>query len=139
MAWVSYIARRQLAPSHFAGTTYSLPLRLTEITPPSGGALKTTQESMDGSIETLYFGRRRVWGITLAPVQIHLAAELYEFLESTDDGQLFTFDPYGSEEVPVRLLNVMRADDGYTESTFQREGKGGHTDWVTLGFTVREQ
>lgn len=138
MGFAVYEARRRLAPNHASGTSYSLPLLITDVFPPSGGALKVSPVSLNGTVETLYHGRERIWTVRLAPVQIHLADLLYEFLESTDDGQLFTFDPYGSEDLPRQVLSVVRSDSSYTEETFLREGRGGHTDWVTLGFAVRE-
>ncbi len=138
MGWVTYIARRSLAPSHFVETSYTFALSITDVRRPTAGALKRMPESLSGVVETLYFGRGRTWIVQLAPVQIHLAQIHYEFLESTDDGQVFTFDPYGTEDFPRWAMNVKRADDGYSEDIFQREGRGGLTDWVSLGFTVRE-
>lgn len=138
MAFALYMARRRLAPNHVSGTSYSLPLSIANVSPPSGGALKAMPVSLNGTVETLYHGRERLWSVHLAPVQIHLADLVYEFLESTDDGQVFTFDPYGSEELPRQPMSVVRSDSGYSEDSFQREGRGGHTDWVSLGFSVRE-
>lgn len=138
MAFVIYEARRRLAPNHVSGTSYSLPLSVADVSPPVAGALKAMPVSLNGTMETLYFGRERIWSVRLAPVQIHLSGLIYEFLESTDDGQAFTFDPYGSEDLPRFVLTVVRSDRGYDETSFQREGRGGHTDWVNLGFSVRE-
>ncbi len=140
MANVTYIARRRLAPNHFAGTTYSLPLSiLGDLQRPAGGDLKQIISSMSGKRETLYFGSDRIWRVPLEPIQITEADILYEFLESTADGQVFTFDPYGSDETPVLPLNVVRADSGYEEMASIRQGLGGLTDYVRLAFSVIEQ
>lgn len=138
MAYVIYEATRALAPGHVAGQTYELMLKVSDVQRPSGSDLKTVAESLSGNTETLYFGEVRKWGVTLAPVQIKNAAIYYEFLRSTADGQVFTFDAYGSPDFNVETLQVVRDDEGYTESSFQREGRGGLTDWITLGFRVRE-
>jgi hypothetical protein len=95
-------------------------------------------QAIAGNVETLFFGEVRTWGVTLAPVRISEAAIYYEFLRSTADGQQFTFDPYGSSGHSIAVIQVVRADEGYSEASFQREGRNGSTDWVTLGFQVRE-
>lgn len=138
MAAVTYEARRALAPNHSSGTAYTLALAISDLQRPQAEDLKIMTPSLSGYVETLYFGEMRKWGVTLAPVQIREAAIYYEFLRSTADGQIFTFDPYGSEGYDVLSLQVVRADSGYTESVFQREGRGGLTDWATLGFQVSE-
>lgn len=139
MAEVTYIARRRLAPNHFAGTSYELPLSISDLRRPSEGDLKRVIKSLSGAVETLYFGRERIWQVTLAPTPINEAALLYEFLESTADGQVFAFDPYGARESPSQPLNVVREDMGYTEEVVTRQGLGGFTDYVRLSFSVREQ
>lgn len=139
MAEVVYVARRRLAPNHFAGTTYEMPISISDLRRPSEGDLKRTPKSLSGVVETLYFGRERIWHVTLEPVQIIEAALLYEFLESTADGQVFTFDPYGSADSTSQPLNVVREDAGYLEDVVTRQGLGGFTDYVRLTFSVREQ
>lgn len=138
MAYVTYQAKRSLAPFHVAAESYDLPLTISDLKRPDGGDLKEVQQSLDGSVETQWYGEVRIWSITLAPVRVNEAAILFEFLRSTSDGQIFTFDPYGSIGHPVASMSVIRADTGYTDTPFQREGKGGYTDWTTLGFQVRE-
>lgn len=138
MARVTYTARRSLAPSHVAEEIYTLPISIVELKRPDGGDLKEVQQSLSGKQEIQWYGEVRVWSVTLAPVRVSEAAILYEFLRSTADGQSFTFDPYGSEGSPVASMSVVRADNGYTDAGYLAEGKGGYTDWVTLGFQVRE-
>jgi len=138
MAYVVYQASRALAPAHIAGVDYELQLKISDLIRPSGGDLKEMPQAIAGNVETLFFGEVRTWGVTLAPARISEAQILYEFLRSTADGQQFTFDPYGSVGHGIAAMQVVRADDGYTESTFQREGRNGSTDWVSLSFQVRE-
>lgn len=138
MPYVTYTARRGLAPAHAAGTSYSLPLSFTDLLRPPGNDLKTVGQALAGNIETLYFGEIRVWSVTIAPIAVRDAAIHYEFLRSTADGQVFIFDPYGSVNRNVQSMSVVRHDSGFTESPFSRQGQGGLTDFVTLGFQVRE-
>jgi len=138
MAFVTYIAKRSLATNHSADQPFTLPLSIADLKRPTGSALRATQESISGLVETQYYGEAREWSVTLAPVRISEASILYEFLRSTEDGQTFTFDPYGSSGSPVSEMDVVRMDNGYSEDTFQREGRNGSTDWVSLGFRVRE-
>jgi hypothetical protein len=138
MAYVVYQASRALVPAHIVGVDYELALTISDLIRPSGGDLKEMPQAIAGNVETLFFGEVRTWSVTLAPVRISEAAIYYEFLRSTADGQEFTFDPYGSVGHNIAVMQVVRADDGYTEASFQREGRNGSTDWVTLGFQVRE-
>ena len=138
MPFVTYEARRGLAPTHVAGSNYSVALSLSDLQRPPGRDLKVMTETLAGNTETLYFGEVRKWAVTLAPMRVSEADIYYEFLRSTADGQVFAFDPYGSAEHNIQLLQVVRADSGFTEETFQREGRGGLTDWVRLGFEARE-
>lgn len=108
------------------------------ISRPNGDDLKVRTESISGSVETLFFGERRIWTVNTIPVSASsdVALELYEFLRSTADGQNFDFDPYGTEDVPSLLMTVVREDDGYTESLFMAvDGTG---DYVSFSFQVRE-
>lgn len=138
MARVTYTARRALAPGHVAEETYTVPISIADLKRPDGGDLKEVQQALSGKAEIQWYGEVRTWSVTLAPVRVTDAAILFEFLRSTADGQTFVFDPYGSEGHPVSQMNVMRADTGYTDAPFQNVGAGGYTDWVSLGFQVRE-
>lgn len=138
MAAVTYVARRALAPSHSAGDTFSIAISIIDLAYPDGGDLKEQQQSISGDVEIQWLGEVRIWSVTLAPVRYSEAAILFEFLRSTSDGQTFTFDPFGTVGSPVLSMSVVRADEGYTTQPFVREGKGGYTDLVSLGFKVRE-
>jgi hypothetical protein len=140
MGYATYIAKRELAPSHVENSTYTIPLTLTqegfEFT---GKDLKESPKSLSGVIETLYFGSEKVWMITLEPVNDEESFLLREFIESTADGQSFAFDPYGSEDAPSsRLMTVKRNDDGAKETVFLRTGDPGGADVVQFSFEVRQ-
>lgn len=137
MAAATYTASEQLVDYHVAGTDYAISFELSEAMPPSGGAIRVRTESLAGNTETLYFGARRVWKLTTAPVlrTSAQAALIREFLFSTADGQQFVLDPYAdsSSSLPV---NVTREDEGFTESVFS--SVNGIDDLVQYGFQVRE-
>lgn len=140
MGFATYIARRELAPGHTDGGSYTLPLTLTQDGfEYIGKDLKDTQKSLSGAVETLYFGRERIWAITLEPVTDEESVLIREFIESTADGQEFTFDPYGSDDVPSsRQITAKRNDDGAKEAVFLRTGDPGGADLIQFSFEVRE-
>jgi hypothetical protein len=138
MASVAYEARRGIISGHTFGADYTLDIDLEAIARPSGDDLKNRSESLSGTVETLFFGERRIWQLTIAPFAINsaMAGQIFEFVRSTADGQQFSIDPYGTADTPVQPLNVIREDDGYTEEPFMAvDGVG---DYVKVTFQVRE-
>ena len=136
MGWASYVARRELAPNHFVATTYTLPLALTEFRETGSADLKVRNEVLSGKrAEIIYFGRRKCLRVTLEPMPEEESAIVREFLESTADGQIFDFDPWGEAASPVRQMQVQRQDDRHSETPFL--GAGGQYDWVVFGFDLR--
>lgn len=140
MGFATYTAKRELAPGHVENTSYTIPLSLTQDGFESSSKdLKETQKSLSGAIETLYFGSEKIWAVTLEPVSDEESLLIREFIESTADGQSFTFDPYGSEDrESSRLMTVKRNDDGAKESVFLRTGDPGGADSIQFSFEVRE-
>jgi hypothetical protein len=134
MPSVTYVARRELASGHFEGTEYSLEFDIANLQRPTGGDLKTKSKSLDGTTETLYFGKEKIWSVTTVPEQIssEQAELLYEFLDSTADGQTFTFDPYDDGTG----FQVSREDEGYEEVPFSPIN--GVDDYAQFSFQVRE-
>lgn len=138
MALVTYEARRSLAPGHVLSEDYSLRLTLMPQSERSVRDLKTSQQSLSGRTETQFFGQQTAWTITLAPADFLQAELIREFLDSTADGQQFTFDPYGTEAKTSNwLLTVVRDDDGYRESRVIAVGRGGEDDFIQFSFGVK--
>jgi hypothetical protein len=138
VANATYVARRGLITGHTADTEYMFDFETQSINRPNGDDLKVRSESMNGTVETLFFGERRIWTVRTIPVSASsdTALELYEFLRSTADGQNFVLDVYGTEADPVNPITVVREDDGYTEEMFMAvDGTG---DYVSFTFQVRE-
>jgi hypothetical protein len=138
LPYVIYEASDGLVSYHVDGADYSLDFEISDLRPPNGDVLRTKQESLSGKVETNKFGRRRIWSLTTIPYQraSEQAKLLREFLNSTDDGQAFTLDPYGVVDGDVQPLSVIREDDGYTEDKFQEID--GVNDYVRYSFQVRE-
>lgn len=128
------MAKRRLASGHSANSTYTLTVELETLEPPSADDLKEVAESMAGNVETIYFGTRRIWNATIAPVA--LSSDSFslidEFLSSTADGQEFSFDPYETGTP----LTVVRNDKGHQLSKFV--SIDGPNDYVRIAFQVRE-
>lgn len=134
MGWTTYVARRELAPNHFAGTAYTLPLNLTDFRG-SGTDLKVKNRVISGRrAEIVYFGRVKTWHVMLEPMPDDESNLVREFLESTADGQIFTFDPWGQQPAPARQMSVQREDERHTEEPFL--GAGGRYDWIVFSFDI---
>ncbi len=138
MAVFTYIARRSLLPGHDYGDPVTLLLEVTDATTRNMQDLKKTERSLNGKTETQFFAQVEKWNVQLAPLDLNAADEAREFLDSTADGQTFTFDPYSMEETTSGWsINVIRDDEGYTESRFMAIGNGGEDDYIQFEFQVR--
>ncbi len=138
MAWASYTAKRELAPSHVADAVYEIPLNLTQDGFESiSKDLREMQKSLSGKVEILYYGSEKIWSVTLEPVSDEDSLLIREFIESTADGQEFQFDPYGSIDAPRKVMAVKRNDEGAKETVFLRTGDPGGTDAVQFSFEIR--
>lgn len=138
MALATYTARRSLAPGHVVDDEYSLRLSLTPSSERSVEDLKNSQHSLNGTTETQFFGQVENWTIQLAPADLAQAELIREFLDSTADGQTFTFDPYGHEGLTSAWsVSVVRDDQGYSETRVLPIGRGGSDDFVQFTFRVR--
>lgn len=138
MGFATYIARRQLAPGHVVGVSYTLPLILTVADRPS--TLLTRQpESLSGNVETLYFGEVTNWEFAVAAEPGRRQLVLREFLASIGDGQVFTLDPYGTPEVSSsELMNCVRTDRGTSAERVLSSHRDGENDYFAYRFSVRK-
>jgi hypothetical protein len=94
---------------------------------------------MSGATETLFYYAKRTFTIQTEPVPLNEAQLLVEFLESIDDGQSFTFDPYGTpDNRSSSCLVVISDDQGYTQERGLPRGDGGGADCFRFSFGVRE-
>jgi hypothetical protein len=139
MAFVTYVARRGLAPLHSASTTYTMSLPALERFDPRRETRIEQQRSLSGAQESRYYHGKMLWSVQLEPLYAEDAALVLEFLKSTEDGQIFTFDPVGSPDSPSpQSLSVVRSDQGHTEQRLIQRGRGGADDVFSYGFEIRE-
>lgn len=118
MGTVTYIAKRSLLPTHSINDTYSLDIGLVEAVK-TRRVEKSQPRSKGGNIETLYHRADVEWSLTFAPVRGYELAQLLEFLDSTESGDVFTVDIYGTAAAPIAMK---RTDEGYTLQPFMRVG-----------------
>lgn len=136
MGWTTYTARRSLAFNHFAETAYTLELELTAFESKSADIVHE-EKSISGIVERQFYGQEKIWQVTLAPVLDSESELLREFIDSTADGQTFSFDPSGSAAAPSRRrMLVVRADEGATETCFI--GNGSDEGMAQFAFSVRQ-
>lgn len=138
MPFVTYTARDSILPLHVASVVYTISFSVQRADL-NVETLAERPESMSGVVETLYYGKKKVWSVTLEPIRA-LEAPLYEeFLDSTGNGEEFTFDPYGIPSAPVRPLLVVREDRGYNPQRKTITGLPHEEDHLEYSFMVREQ
>ena len=139
MAFVAYVARRSLAPGHVVDSPYSLTLPNLVRCDIRRDRKTSRKVSLSGAAETLYYYSKRIYSVQTEPVPLDQSALIIEFLESVDDGQSFTFDPYGTSAFRSPASGVFISDDqGYTLDRFVMRGQGGANDLFQFSFGVRE-
>lgn len=128
-----YTARRSLIGGHAAGVQYAVSFATTA-TVRSREVEKSVQRSMSGKMETLYFGAKRRWRLTFAPVRGADRAALQELLDSTESGESFTATLDGDA---LAAVTVKRTDSGYTLSEVMPVGGAPLTnDWFVADIEV---
>lgn len=139
MAFAEYVARRSLAPGHIVDTPYTLILPSLSRCQLGRDRRTSRKVSMSGAAETLFYFAKRTWQVQTEPVLLDEAQTLIEFLDSIDDGQSFTFDPYGSPDSRSSSCAVVVSDDqGYTLERVRTRGRSGADDYFEFSFGVRE-
>jgi hypothetical protein len=133
MGNVTYVATDSLFPPHFAGQTISFDIDFQEARQ-SRAIEKSVQRSQGGSVEVLKNRTDVTWEITFEPVNGSKLRHLREFIASTEGGEQFTIDPYGTASAPIA---VKRVDDGTNEEPFMRNGSDA-TDYFVVSITVLE-
>lgn len=133
MGHVTYTATESILPEHEAGEVCVLELNFQEAV---RAVLvdKVAARSAGGNMEVVLNRQDVTYRLTTAPVHGVQLLRLREFLDSTNGGEEFTIDYYGSAASPKR---VKRIDQGYTEEVFLRRGSEG-LDAFSASFEVIE-
>lgn len=130
---ILYTATRSLVVSHVLNTQYMLEIDCTEDVR-SRDVDKTIIRSKGGAMEALYYKADRQHVITFAPVRGTDLDLLIEMLDSTEGGETFQAQIYGTESA---LTSLRRTDSGYTLSPFMRVG-ATDKDWYQVTITAIE-
>jgi hypothetical protein len=101
MSLVRYIARRSLLLTVSVNdqVTLELPVKYAGVMP-SRQAIATSRESMAGVRETYYYRGKASYSVALIPVVSGVADAVRMFLDSVEDGQVFSFAPVGTLSTP---------------------------------------
>lgn len=132
MATFVFTLKRSLLVGHIADTQHQLDIGITAA-PRARRVEKSEVRAKGGATETLYHRADREWSITFEPVNGFRLEELIEFLDSTESGESFLMQLYGTEPA---LTEVKRADDGYQLQEFMMTG-AERTDYFTTTISVR--
>lgn len=133
MALFIYTAQRSLVLGHAAQSKYSIEIGLQQASP-SEADVRTDERSAGGALESSYERTDVTWQFATAPVRGVELAQLREFLDSTESGQVFRGYLYGNESTPIALRRI---EDGHAESSFMRVG-GADLDYFTASFSAIE-
>lgn len=118
MGSVTYTATESLLANHSGGETVTLEIGVQDAVR-SRSVEKTAQRSEGGSMEVLKHRADVTWDVTFEPVSGYMVSQLREFLDSTEGGEIFSIDFYGTSSAPK---SVKRMDSGYGEEPFMRIG-----------------
>jgi hypothetical protein len=132
-AFVTYTAKRSLAPGHRAERTYTIPFDIADALP-SVSDVKTRERSQGGGRYAALHRQDRLWRIEFAPVCGTELLLLREFLDSTESGQTFRMELYGDE---VESMALRRLEDSHSEQPFMRVGSS-EGDWFRAGIEAVE-
>lgn len=96
------------------GVVYSIDVDITTGTP-SKKTIRNVTKTLDGSIKSLKHRDEHYMDVTLLPVERGVFDVNRRFLDSVDNGQVFSLDLYGTVAVPFDPINYKMESDGYTE------------------------
>jgi len=127
-----FTLKRSLLPGSIADQQHELEIGATNAVR-ARHVEKTEKRARGGATETLYHRADVEWAVTFEPVNGVRLDELIEFLDSTESGEPFAMQLYGTEST---MTSVMRTDNGYQLSPFMAVG-GERTDYFQTQISVR--
>lgn len=130
MPSITYTAKRSLKSGHSADTEYSIDFD-AQVLGKSYKTVKTTQKSLGGQSETMRIRRDAFWDVKTDLLSEADLDDWREFMASTDAGETFTFDPYGTIASPDDAVSVEREDES------DGEDRVGDSLYYTISFKVR--
>lgn len=133
MANFVYTATEELIGGRSSGDIVVLDIGVQEALR-SRSTEKNVQRSQGGAMEVLWHRADVTWSVTLEPVSGVTLDIVREFMASTEAGEAFSMDLYGTASRPKA---VKRIDDGYSEQPFMRVGYESR-DLFVISFQVIE-
>jgi hypothetical protein len=118
MGTIVYTATEELLPHRQLGARVVLEIGVQEAIK-SRRVEKRPQKALGGAMEVIKYRGECEWSITFEPVSGAMLDQMREFMASTEGGEEFTIDIYGTASTPKR---VKRIDEGYSENPFMRRG-----------------
>jgi hypothetical protein len=136
MTSVVYVARRSIIPGHSINTEYRIDLACLDVVPARTPNV-TVNQAIGGRRETLRFFADNFFDVSLAALSGTPLLQVEEFLRSVEAGEVFTFDEYGSVNVPSNPVNAEIEGGGYSKTRNTSKGQGGANDSFNISFKVR--
>ncbi len=130
MPFITYTALRSLKTGHTASVAYTINFDAQALNK-SHKTIKTRTQSLGGNTETIRVRRDTFWNIKTDLLAESELDDWREFLASTDAGETFTFDAYGTAASPDDPISVEREDEDDAEE------RVGETMYYTVSFKVR--
>jgi hypothetical protein len=129
MTTVNYAAKRSILSGHVLDTDYDLDMMCGKNNR-NPKTKKKVHEAVSGRMEVMRYRQTIEFDLTTIRIQEADLPTWYEFLDSTDGGETFTFDRYGTVAVPVDPVSVKRVGD-------YKERRHGTTTTFRISFRVR--
>ncbi len=117
MPAIQYTALRSIdaGSGRQSGTSYSFDLEL-QTEDQSRKVFKSVATALDGNTETLTQRREDRFNLTATLIGDAPLAQMIEFLNSTESGEIFKFDQLGSVASPINPLSAKIDGSGYSIS-----------------------
>lgn len=132
MPYITYVARDSLVAGHNAGDPQTIEHDLQARVP---------QKRVERFVARGYSGLREESVLFRRETLIEVITQWFptaqeddwtEFMDSTDNGDIFTIDLYGTVAVPVSPISAVRTENNWQ---FQYDGPG----YRALNFTIRQR
>lgn len=139
MTAVSYNAARSLIVGHTLGLQYGLDLRVVDGYPRRSRKVGVDQQrTISDKVETLRHFAKATWQLQVLVTTTAELLALREFLDSTESGESFFFDEYGSVASPGTLVTVIRTQGAYSEERYGGTGATPSADAIQVTFDIEQ-
>lgn len=133
MSVFSYTATKLLSPGTVQGAGVVRDFRIVSF-PQKVASKRKQNTSLGGAVESLLFRQEIIYACRTGLVEPRtlLEQQILEFFASVQNGEIFTFDRYGSIALPENPVNCILVSNAMSGAEV---GKKFHQ----YGFTIREE